>query len=64
VVSHRAVLKPLFATMLGMSEPYFWKIQLDTASYSISEYHPERGFTFTMINQNRHLPDYLREELG
>ena len=64
VVSHRAVLKPLFAAMLGMSEPYFWKIQLDTASYSISEYHPERGFTFTMINQNRHLPDYLREELG
>ena len=64
VVSHRAVLKPLFAAMLGMSEPYFWKIQLDTASYSICEYHPERGFTFTMINQNRHLSDYLREELG
>ncbi|OGB66028.1 MAG: hypothetical protein A2Y94_14620 [Caldithrix sp. RBG_13_44_9] len=64
VVSHRAVLKPLFAAMLGMSEPYFWKIQLDTASYSLSEYRPERGFTFTVINQNRYLKNYLREELG
>jgi broad specificity phosphatase PhoE len=64
VVSHRAVLKPLFAAMLGMSEPYFWKIQLDTASYSIAEYRPERGFTFTVINQNRHLQDFMREELG
>jgi broad specificity phosphatase PhoE len=64
VVSHRAVLKPLFAAMLGMSEPYFWRIQLDTASYSIAEYRPDRGFTFTMINQNKHLNNYLREELG
>jgi broad specificity phosphatase PhoE len=64
VVSHRAVLKPLFAAMLGMSEPYFWKIQLDTASYSLAEYRPESGFTFTVINQNRHLQDFMREELG
>lgn len=64
VVSHRAVLKPLFAAMLGMAEPYFWKIQLDTASYSVAEYRHERGFTFTVINQNKHLGQYLREELG
>lgn len=64
IVSHRAVLKPLFAAMLGMGEPYFWKLQLDTASYSVAEYRPERGFTFTVINQNKHLISYLREELG
>ncbi len=64
IVSHRAVLKPLFAAMLGMAESYFWKIQLDTASYSVAEYRPERGFTFTVINQHKHLVNFLREELG
>lgn len=64
VVSHRAVLKPLFAAMLQMNPPYFWKIQIDTASYSIAEYYQERGFTFTQINQNKHLENFLREDLG
>jgi broad specificity phosphatase PhoE len=46
IVTHRAVLKPLFAALLGIPEPYFWKIQLDTASYSIAEYNEPRGITF------------------
>jgi probable phosphoglycerate mutase len=64
VVSHRAVLKPLFARMLGIPKNYFWKIELDTASYSVAEYNEDRGFTFTIINQNRHLSEYIREDLG
>jgi probable phosphoglycerate mutase len=64
VVTHRAVLKPLFAKMLGISKNYFWKIELDTASYSIAEYRENRGFTFTSINQNKHLQRYIREDLG
>jgi len=64
IVSHRAVLKPLFAAMLNMAEPYFWKIQVDTASYSIAEYRNDRGFTFTIINQNKHLENFFREDLG
>ena len=64
VVSHRAVLKPLFARMLGITNNYFWKIELDTASYSVAEYQQDRGFTFTCINQNKHLQEYTREDLG
>jgi len=64
VVSHRAVLKPLFARMLGIAKNYFWKIELDPASYSVVEFKGDRGFTFTCINQNKHLQDYNREDLG
>jgi probable phosphoglycerate mutase len=35
VVSHRAILKPLIAACLNIVSPYFWKIHLDTASYSL-----------------------------
>jgi probable phosphoglycerate mutase len=64
IVTHRAVLKPLFAALLGIPEPYFWKIHVDNASYSIAEYTSRRGFTFTLINQNKHLTEYVREDLG
>lgn len=64
IVSHRAVLKPLFAVLLGMTGRYFWKIDIDTASYSIAEFRPQRGFTFTCINQNKHLKNFIREDLG
>jgi broad specificity phosphatase PhoE len=64
IVTHRAVLKPLFAKMLDITGRYFWKIDLDTASYSIAEYRAEKGFTFTCINQNKHLKHYIREDLG
>ena len=64
VVTHRAVLKPLFAAMLRIPEPYFWKLHIDTAAYSIATYSPEREFTFLQINQNKHLKSYVREDLG
>lgn len=64
IVSHRAVLKPLFAAILSMSEPFFWKIQIDTASFSIAEFRAEKGFTFTKINESSHLLDFTREDLG
>jgi len=64
IVSHRAVLKPLFAAMMGIPEPYFWKLHIDTASFSIAEYWPERGFMFTGLNINYHLETYHREDLG
>lgn len=64
VVTHRAVLKPLFAAVLDMPEPYFWKIHIDTAAYAVLQYHPERGFTFMQINQNAHLRNFIVEDLG
>jgi broad specificity phosphatase PhoE len=61
VVSHRAVLKPLIARCLGIAAPYFWKIHMDTAAYSILEYTLERGYTLTLLNQTRHLQEFVRE---
>lgn len=61
VVGHRAVLKPLIARCLSIAEPYFWKIHLDTAGYSILEHTPDRGYMLTLLNQTRHLQDVVRE---
>jgi len=61
VVSHRAVLKPLIARCLGIPAPYFWKIHMDTAAYSILEHTRERGYILTLLNQTKHLHDFVRE---
>jgi broad specificity phosphatase PhoE len=61
VVSHRAVLKPLIARCLGIAAPYFWKIHMDNAAYSILEHTRERGYMLTLLNQTRHLQDFVRE---
>ncbi|MDH7499739.1 MAG: histidine phosphatase family protein, partial [candidate division NC10 bacterium] len=61
VVSHRAVLKALIARCLDIREPYFWKIHLDTASYSLLEHRLERGYALTLLNQTHHLADFVRE---
>lgn len=61
VVTHRAVLKPLIAGLLGIKEPYFWKIHMDTAAYSIVEYDVQRGFTLLQLNQNKHLKKMVIE---
>jgi broad specificity phosphatase PhoE len=62
VVTHRAVLKPLLAAILNIPRPYFWKIHVDTAAYSIVEYQPHRGFTLTLLNEHDHLGDFVRED--
>lgn len=62
IVTHRAVLKPLIAGALKIPAPYFWKIQVDTASYSILEYHKERQFTLRLLNQTYHLQQYAIKE--
>lgn len=61
VVTHRAVLKPLLARALGIPEPYFWKLHLDTSSYSILEHTPERGYTLTLLNETSHLKEFIKE---
>lgn len=62
VVTHRAVIKPLVAGILGLPEPYFWKLHPETASYSVIEHTPERGFSLFMLNQTKHLEEYIRED--
>jgi len=61
IVSHRAVLKPLIASCLGIRKPYFWRVHLDTASYSILHYKKSRGFILVQLNQNKHLKEYISE---
>jgi broad specificity phosphatase PhoE len=63
LVSHRAVLKPLIARCLGIREPYFWRIHMDTAAYSILEHTAEQGFLLTLLNQTHHLKEFIREKV-
>lgn len=64
IVTHRAVLKPLMAAILNIPAPYFWKIHIDTAAFSIVEYRAERGFTLTLLNEHDHLQDFVREDVA
>jgi probable phosphoglycerate mutase len=61
VVSHRAVLKPLIASCIEINKPYFWRIHMDTASYSILHYEKLRGFTLVQLNQTKHLKEFISE---
>jgi len=61
VVSHRAVLKPLIAACLNIASPYFWKIHLDTASYSLLSHKEGRGYCLVQLNQTKHLKEYVTE---
>jgi len=61
IVTHRAVLKPLIAGILEMTPPYFWKIHMDTASYSILEYDKVRGYTLSLLNQTKHIKKLIKE---
>ncbi|MCD6454010.1 MAG: histidine phosphatase family protein [Candidatus Aminicenantes bacterium] len=62
IVTHRAVLKPLIAGILEIKIPFFWKIHVDTASYSILEYNSKRGYTLKVLNQTSHLKKFVVEE--
>ena len=61
VVTHRAVLKPLIAACLNIASPYFWRIHLDTASYSLLSYKEGRGYCLLQLNQTKHLKEYVTE---
>ncbi len=62
IVSHRAVLKPLLAGLIGIGAPYFWKIHIDNAAYSIVHYTDLQGFMLYQSNFNRHLQNFVFEE--
>ena len=61
VVTHRAVLKPLIAACLNIASPYFWKIHLDTASYSLLSHKKDKGYCLLQLNQTKHLKEYVTE---
>ncbi len=61
IVSHRTVLKPLIAGMLGIPTPYFWKIHMDTASISVVIHEDQRGFMMHGLNDTSHLDSFETE---
>jgi len=61
IVTHRAVLKPLIAGLIDLPAPYFWKIHIDNAAYSVVWHNPDRGFMIYQSNVNHYLPDFVIE---
>lgn len=61
IVSHRSILKVLIAYLLGIKQDYFWKFRLENCSYSIFNYSDDRGYMLTLLNQYKHLPDFVVE---
>jgi len=45
----------------NIASPYFWKIHLDTASYSLLSYKENRGYCLIQLNQTKHLKEYFSE---
>ncbi|MEO0234855.1 MAG: histidine phosphatase family protein [candidate division WOR-3 bacterium] len=60
IVTHRAVLKPLVAGILGIPKPYFWKIHFDPASTTIFEYK-NGNFMLKNLNINHYLKNNPQE---
>jgi broad specificity phosphatase PhoE len=60
VVSHRAVLKPLIAGALGILKPFFWKLHLDTAGWSMLR-SSQGSFTLVHMNIINHIENVTVE---
>lgn len=62
IVTHRAVIKPLISGLLNINKPYFWRLQVDTASLSILELIEEgRGWMLRNLNINHYLKSFEEE---
>ena len=55
VVSHRGVLKPLLSGALGIAKPRFWRLHMDTGSYSLLTHDDVHGFCLMGLNCSDHL---------
>ncbi len=61
VVTHRTVIKPLLAGCLGIASPYFWKVHMDTAAYSILLHDKIHGYSLYSLNITGHLSGFTTE---
>ena len=61
VVTHRTVIKPLLAGCLGICSPYFWKIHMDTAAYSVLHFDNLHGYSLFSLNRTDHLSSFTTE---
>jgi broad specificity phosphatase PhoE len=60
-VTHRTVIKPLVAGCLGIPSPYFWKVHMDTGSYSILVHDDLHGYSLFALNRTDHLSGFTTE---
>jgi len=49
------VLKPLMAGALGVQRPSYWRLHVDTASYSVLTFDSLHGFCLMGLNFTEHL---------
>lgn len=57
IVSHRGVLKPLLSGAIGIEKPRFWRLHMDTGSYSILTHDDTHEFCLMGLNYSEHLKD-------
>lgn len=57
LVGHRGVLKPLLAAALGVARPSYWRLHVDTASYSTLTFDSLHGYCLMGLNYTQHLGD-------
>lgn len=55
IIAHRGVIKPMLANALGIAKPSFWRLHIDTASYSVLTHEDSRGFCLMGLNYKEHL---------
>jgi len=62
VISHRSVIKTIFASILDLQGRYFWKFYLDPASVSKVTYHVDEGFVLQQMNITSGIPNSPKED--
>ncbi len=60
-VTHRTVIKPMLAGCLGIRSPYFWRLHMDTAAYSVLLFDSVQGYSLYSLNQTGHLSEFHTE---
>ena len=55
LIAHRGVLKPLMAAAIGVAHPSYWRLHVDTASYSMLTFDSLHGFCLMGLNYTQHL---------
>lgn len=55
VVGHRGNIKPMLAGALGIARPAYWRLHVDTASYSMLTYDDVHGYCLMSLNYTDHL---------
>ena len=55
LVAHRGVLKPLMAGAIGVMRPSYWRLHVDTASYSLLTHDSLHGYCLMGLNFTEYL---------